>query len=60
VKRAYDLDRGLEDDQLTAARCIEGAHRFSFFACEVAMLITCGDLGVQQQCGVVVRMAGDR
>jgi len=51
--RTYGLDRGLEYDQLTAARCIEVAHRFSFFACEVAMLIACGDLGVRQQCGIV-------
>jgi len=53
VNAAYGLDRGLEYDQFTAARCIDGAHRFSFFACEAAMLIACGDLGVRQQCGVV-------
>jgi len=32
-----------------------GAHRLSFLDREVAMLISCGDLGVQQQ-----RVAGDR
>ena len=35
------------DHQSSAARAVEGAHRFSFFAFEVAMLIPCGDLDVQ-------------
>ena len=49
MKLAYGLDRGLGYDQFTAAQCIEGAHRFSFLDREVAMLITCGDSGVQQR-----------
>ena len=36
---------------LCAVRAIEGAHRFSFFAREVDMLITCGDLDVQRETG---------
>src|SRR5258706_1757485 len=34
---------------LCAARGVEGAHRFSFFAHEVAMLIACGDVQQQEQ-----------
>ncbi len=36
---------------LCAVRGVEGAHRFSFFAREVDMLITCGDLDVQPENG---------
>ena len=54
----YGLDRGLEYDQRSGARCVEGAHRFSSLDRKVAMLITCGDLGVQQQRGVVFVLAG--
>ena len=35
------------DHQSSAARAVEGTHRFSFFAFEVAMSIPCGDLDVQ-------------
>jgi len=54
-KKKRKKDRGLEYDQRSGARCVEDAHRFSFLDREVAMLITCGDLGVQQQ-----RVAGDK
>jgi len=57
VNAEYGLDRGLEYDQRSGARCVEGAHRFSFLDRDVAMLITCGDLGVQQQRGVVFVLA---
>ena len=36
---------------LCAVRAIEGAHRFSFFARDVAMSTTCGDLDVQRENG---------
>ena len=57
MKHAYGLDKRLEADQRSGARCVEGAHRFSSLDREVAMLITCGDLGVQQQRGVVFVLA---
>ena len=35
--------------QLCAVRAVESAHRFSFFAREVDMLFTCGDLDVERK-----------
>ena len=38
-KKKKKKDRGWEYDQQSGTQCVEGAHRFSFFACEVDMLI---------------------
>ena len=61
MKRRYGLDRDLGYDQRSGARCVEGAHRFSFWDREVAMSVSCGDLDAAT-CGrgSDMSLAGDR